>query len=90
MTIERLDAVDEENKTEVVHAKFVVGADGERYPLIYVYSTDIQSIGAHSWVRKAMKIEMEGEQTGNITRMVLCFRCMPNEIEQITSGVLST
>ncbi|KAI9566928.1 FAD binding domain-containing protein [Boletus coccyginus] len=46
VTLERLDAIDEESKTEIVHAKFVVGADG-----------------AHSWVRKALGIEMEGEQT---------------------------
>jgi phenol 2-monooxygenase len=28
VTVERLDAIDEESKTEIVHAKFVVGADG--------------------------------------------------------------
>ncbi|KAF8555662.1 hypothetical protein OG21DRAFT_1410577 [Imleria badia] len=49
VTLEHLDAIDEESKTEVVHAKFVVGADG-----------------AHSWVRKALGIEMEGEQTDYI------------------------
>ncbi|KAI9464680.1 FAD binding domain-containing protein [Boletus coccyginus] len=46
VTVERLDAIDEESKTEIIHAKFVVGADG-----------------AHSWVRNALGIKMEGEQT---------------------------
>lgn len=34
VTVERLDAIDEESKTEIVHSKFVVGADGksESYP----------------------------------------------------------
>ncbi|KAG9313169.1 putative monooxygenase [Chiua virens] len=49
VTLERLDAVDGQNRTEIVHAKFVVGADG-----------------AHSWVRKTLGIEMEGEQTDYI------------------------
>ncbi|KAG9313142.1 putative monooxygenase [Chiua virens] len=53
VTIECLDAVDDENKTEIVHAKFVVGADG-----------------AHSWVRKTLGIEMEGEQTDYIWGVV--------------------
>ncbi|KAF8806894.1 hypothetical protein BYT27DRAFT_7233651 [Phlegmacium glaucopus] len=37
---------DDESGNEVVHAKFVIGADG-----------------AHSWIRKACNIAMEGEQT---------------------------
>ncbi|KAG6381746.1 putative phenol hydroxylase [Boletus reticuloceps] len=49
VTVERLDAIDEESKTEIIHAKFVVGADG-----------------AHSWIRKALGIVMEGEQTDYI------------------------
>ncbi|KAG9313173.1 putative phenol 2-monooxygenase [Chiua virens] len=49
VTVERLDAYDGQNRTEIVHAKFVVGADG-----------------AHSWVRKTLGIEMEGEQTDYI------------------------
>jgi phenol 2-monooxygenase len=53
VTVEHLDAIDEESKTEIVHAKFVVGADG-----------------AHSWVRKALGIEMEGEQTDYIWGVV--------------------
>ena len=32
VTIERLDAIDEENKTETVHAKYVLGSDGESVP----------------------------------------------------------
>ncbi|KAF8527308.1 FAD binding domain-containing protein [Gautieria morchelliformis] len=39
--------------TEVVRAKYVVGADG-----------------AHSWVRKALDIDMEGEQTDHIWGVV--------------------
>jgi len=38
---------DSGSDTEIVRAKFVVGADG-----------------AHSWVRKALGISMDGEQTG--------------------------
>ncbi|KAG8221071.1 putative phenol hydroxylase [Butyriboletus roseoflavus] len=50
VTVEHLDAIDDESKTEIVHARFVVGADG-----------------AHSWVRKTLGIEMDGEQTGDLT-----------------------
>ncbi|KAG9313143.1 putative monooxygenase [Chiua virens] len=53
VTVECLDSVDDKNKMEVVHAKFVVGADG-----------------AHSWVRKTLGIEMEGEQTDYIWGVV--------------------
>jgi len=53
VTVEHLDAVDDENRTEIVHAKYVVGADG-----------------AHSWVRKALGIHMEGEQTKSIWGVV--------------------
>ncbi|KAF8448875.1 FAD binding domain-containing protein [Boletus edulis BED1] len=53
VTVERLDAIDEESKTEIIHAKFVVGADG-----------------AHSWIRKALGIVMEGEQTDYIWGVV--------------------
>lgn len=60
-----------------------------RTPLVCGSDTDIQFVGAHSWVRKALGIEMEGEQTGNLT-LALYFRCMPDETEQTTSGVLST
>ncbi|KAG9313139.1 putative monooxygenase [Chiua virens] len=49
VTAERLDAAEGDSKTEIIHAKFVVGADG-----------------AHSWVRKALGIEMQGEQTDYI------------------------
>lgn len=59
-------------------------------PLVCGSGTDIQSVGAHSWVRKTLGIEMNGEQTGNLTGLVLYFRCMPNQTEQTTSGVLST
>ena len=32
VTVEHLDAIDEESKTGIVHAKFVVGADGKWQP----------------------------------------------------------
>ncbi|KAG6327901.1 hypothetical protein ID866_11188 [Astraeus odoratus] len=47
VTLEHLNATNDSEKTEVVYAKYVVGADG-----------------AHSWVRKAFGISMDGEQTG--------------------------
>jgi len=56
VTLEHLDAEDEQSRTETVHTKFVVGADG-----------------AHSWVRKALGISMDGEQSGNLPIVVLCF-----------------
>lgn len=31
VTVEHLNATDDESKTEIVHAKFVVGADGKSY-----------------------------------------------------------
>lgn len=53
-------------KTEVVHAKYIIGSDGRPicagvddvvlFPLFF-------SLGAHSWVRKRFGIAMEGEQT---------------------------
>lgn len=63
MTLKHLDPLEGQAVTEVVHAKFVVGADGEylstrdRHTYILFYE------GAHSWVRKAFNIAMEGEQT---------------------------
>ncbi|KAK7681578.1 hypothetical protein QCA50_015311 [Cerrena zonata] len=51
-TLRHLD-VEGEGETEVVHAKYVVGADG-----------------AHSWVRKTMGIDMDGEQTDYIWGVV--------------------
>ena len=47
-TLKHLNPQEGEVETEVVHAKYVVGADG-----------------AHSWVRKTMGIDMDGEQTGH-------------------------
>ncbi|KAJ3745717.1 FAD binding domain-containing protein [Lentinula detonsa] len=47
VVLERTDSEPEdEEHNEIVHAKYVLGADG-----------------AHSWVRKHMRIAMEGEQT---------------------------
>lgn len=53
VTLARLDAAVDADKLEVVHAKYVVGADG-----------------AHSWVRKALGITMEGEQTDYVWGVV--------------------
>ncbi|KAN0088187.1 FAD binding domain containing protein [Tylopilus felleus] len=46
VTLEHLEEPDGEPHEEIVHAKFVLGADG-----------------AHSWVRKAFDITMDGEHT---------------------------
>ncbi|PCH36421.1 hypothetical protein WOLCODRAFT_108689 [Wolfiporia cocos MD-104 SS10] len=52
VVLKHLDAAATEGatETEIVHAKFVLGADGS----------------AHSWVRKSLGIAMEGEQTDYI------------------------
>ncbi len=50
--------------TETVHSKFVIGADGQQLNVILAISSDFQVTGAHSWCRRALGIEMEGEQTG--------------------------
>ena len=52
--------------TEIVHAKYVVGADGEdpvRLLLVDYPDTEGGLSGAHSWVRKSFNIVMDGEQT---------------------------
>ncbi|PSR71348.1 hypothetical protein PHLCEN_2v12777 [Hermanssonia centrifuga] len=53
IVLKHLDAEDGQVDTEIVHAKYVVGADG-----------------AHSWVRKALGITMDGEQTNYIWGVV--------------------
>ncbi|KAI6011133.1 FAD binding domain-containing protein [Pisolithus marmoratus] len=53
VTLARLDAAIDADKLEVVHAKYVVGADG-----------------AHSWVRKAFGITMDGDQTDYVWGVV--------------------
>ncbi|KAI6094993.1 FAD binding domain-containing protein [Pisolithus sp. B1] len=53
VTLARLDATTDEDKLEVIHAKYVVGADG-----------------AHSWVRKAFGITMDGDQTNYVWGVV--------------------
>ncbi|KAF8141444.1 hypothetical protein EV363DRAFT_1150194, partial [Boletus edulis] len=62
VTMERLDAIKDQSKREIVRAKFIIGTDW--------YNTDIQSVGAHSWVRKALGIETEVDQTGCIWGVV--------------------
>jgi phenol 2-monooxygenase (NADPH) len=70
VVLEHLQAQDKNNATEIIHAKYVVGADGQNQLSIPHHSSLIQllflSLGAHSWVRRALGIEMEGEQTGKI------------------------
>ena len=54
---------------EVVHAKFVVGADGN--VRTYVRNVGTNNIaGAHSWVRRTLGINMEGENTGVLSLVV--------------------
>jgi phenol 2-monooxygenase len=66
VTLQHLNAPNGQEDTEVVHAKFVVGADGT-FPIMQVQMSESEShsVGAHSWVRRTMGIAMEGEQTGN-------------------------
>ena len=54
-----------EAEREVVNAKFVVGTDGECLALRLLNTSLSLRPGAHSWVRKAMGIQLEGGQTGN-------------------------
>ncbi|KAI0352096.1 FAD-linked reductase [Trametes cingulata] len=53
------------DENEVVHAKFVVGADGKLY-LRRWSLTLIRIPGAHSWVRKTIGIDMKGDQSDYI------------------------
>ncbi|KAI5991850.1 FAD binding domain-containing protein [Pisolithus albus] len=53
VTLARLGGATDVEKLEVVHAKYVVGADG-----------------AHSWVRKAFGITMDGDQTNYVWGVV--------------------
>ncbi|KAI5996972.1 FAD binding domain-containing protein, partial [Pisolithus albus] len=53
VTLAHLDGATDAEKLEVVHAKYVVGADG-----------------AHSWVRKAFGITMDGDQTNYVWGVV--------------------
>ena len=65
----------DESKTEILHAKFVVDADGgsclTRLANLVYSSVGIRSVRAHSWIRKALEIRMEGKQTGNPAELVL-------------------
>jgi len=55
-----------QDETEIIHAKFVIGADGkQRSRAIRAYRFNSR-IGAHSWVRKTLGIMMDGEQTDYI------------------------
>ncbi len=54
----------EEDKTEIVHAKFILGSDGECRGSHSAHFESYTSAGAHSWVRKTLGIEMEGDVSG--------------------------
>ncbi|KAJ8473160.1 hypothetical protein ONZ45_g16403 [Pleurotus djamor] len=60
VVLKHLQALPGQIDTEVVHAKFVVGADGRSHIIF----------GAHSWVRKSFGIQMEGEQTDYVWGVV--------------------
>lgn len=60
-----------------------------RIPLASGSGTYTWPAGAHSWVRKTLGIDMEGEQTGNLSNLVLCF-AVSDLLDQSTSGVSST
>lgn len=57
----------DEEGSEIVHAKYVVGADGKLCDLLQAERTvtylHLNSPGAHSWVRKTLGITMDGEST---------------------------
>lgn len=62
MELKHLEPTPDQFDTEIVHAKFVLGSDGEdSVDLCHFRLTCVP--GAHSWVRKAFNIAMEGEQT---------------------------
>jgi phenol 2-monooxygenase (NADPH) len=60
-----LSPPDGQADTEIVNAKFVVGADGA-FPKHYKHKNESDPCfaGAHSWVRKTLGIDMTGEQSG--------------------------
>lgn len=65
VTLKYLDPPTGQSDTEIVNAKFVLGADGQ-YTVCSARSKHAAhpTTGAHSWVRKALGITMDGEQTG--------------------------
>lgn len=66
VVLKHLDVPEGKVDTEIVRAKFVLGADGTDIigTMLRVVLTLIILTGAHSWVRKSCGIAMEGEQTG--------------------------
>ena len=67
VVLRRVDCDNDGSGAEVVYTKFVIGADGENQILLRArLSFLIYSIGAHSWVRKAFNIAMQGEQTESV------------------------
>jgi hypothetical protein len=60
-----LSPPDGQGDTEIVNAKFVVGADGA-FPEHYKRKNESDPcfVGAHSWVRKTLGIDLTGEQSG--------------------------
>ena len=62
MTLKHLE--DQEGSEELVYAKFVIGSDGKQSPQNATVNSQKSCAGAHSWVRKELGIEMDGDQTG--------------------------
>ena len=65
VTLKNLE--DQEGSEELVYAKFVIGSDGKQSPQNAIVNSQKSYAGAHSWVRKELCIEMEGDQTGGST-----------------------
>lgn len=65
--LKTLESKQGESDTEVVHAKYVLGADGE-FVLFFQIASCIHphTLGAHSWVRNEIGFSMDGEQTGTL------------------------
>ena len=55
-----------EDDLEIVHAKFVLGSDGTLASHLESNRNGLHgyTVGAHSWVRKALGISMEGDNSG--------------------------
>jgi hypothetical protein len=66
IVLEHLNDDNSANSTEVVHAKFVLGADGKAIPSFFHAAISNTALGAHSWTRNALGFAMEGEDTGEL------------------------
>ena len=58
-------------ESQVIRAKYVLGCDGKS-PCTRQFACSAPAvIGAHSWVRRAVNIPMEGEMTGRASESSL-------------------